>query len=284
MDYGLIIAKGSNVAADAAPMEKHAKVRSHLMFLHGKAYEGEESSHALAQKSVQRVTCCPCVEKHAKVSSHLMPLHGKAYEGGESPDASASFQPSRFCWTITSVVNAPTKWCSTRSDSRSQSVVTGTEAAPPTPVIAAQHRRRSNIQAVKSEESVPERVGIYSGISRWLLDVIESGYTLQFRHRPPHFNGTVSNIASKCPGSEKRGMQPARKGAVERIPPSELESGFYSRYFVVPKRDGGLCLILDLRPITRALCKRPFRMITLKQILAQIRVLSSKGFSAAART
>ncbi len=27
----------------------------------------------------------------------------------------ASYQPSRFRWTITSVVHAPTKWCSTRS-------------------------------------------------------------------------------------------------------------------------------------------------------------------------
>ncbi len=40
---------------------------------------------------------------------------------------------------------------------------------------------------------------------------------------------------------------------------------------MVPKRDGGLRPILDLRPINRALCKRPFRMMTLKQILAQIR-------------
>ncbi len=39
----------------------------------------------------------------------------------------------------------------------------------------------------------------------------------------------------------------------------------------MPKRDGGLRPILDLRPINRALGKRPFRMLTLKQILAQIR-------------
>ncbi len=40
---------------------------------------------------------------------------------------------------------------------------------------------------------------------------------------------------------------------------------------MIPKRDGGLRPILDLRPINRALGKRPFRMLTLKQILAQIR-------------
>ncbi len=39
----------------------------------------------------------------------------------------------------------------------------------------------------------------------------------------------------------------------------------------MPKREGGLCPILDLGPINRALGKHPFRMLTLKQILAQIR-------------
>ncbi len=33
---------------------------------------------------------------------------------------------------------------------------------------------------------------------------------------------------------------------IEVVPPSERESGFYSRYFVVPKKDGGLRPILDL--------------------------------------
>ncbi len=44
-----------------------------------------------------------------------MPLRRKARKGEESPDSGASYQPSRFRWTITSVDHAPTKWCSTRS-------------------------------------------------------------------------------------------------------------------------------------------------------------------------
>ncbi len=49
--------------------------------------------------------------KRAKVRSHMTPLHGKAREGEESPDAlkGASYQPSRFCRTITPVVYAPTR-------------------------------------------------------------------------------------------------------------------------------------------------------------------------------
>ncbi len=84
--------------------EKRAKARSHLMPLRGKAREGGESPGAPARKSARRrgVTWCPCTEKRAKARSHLMPRH-------------APYQPSSFRWTITSVVHAPTKCCSTRS-------------------------------------------------------------------------------------------------------------------------------------------------------------------------
>ncbi len=60
------------------------------------------------------------------------------------------------------------------------------------------------------------------------------------------------------------------KGAAEIVPLDQSESGFYSHYFLVPKKDGSLRPILDLRHLNRALMKRPFRMTTLKQILSQI--------------
>ncbi len=37
---------------------------------------------------------------------------------------------------------------------------------------------------------------VIPGISRWLLNVIERGYTLQFRRRPPRFNGVVQSLTS----------------------------------------------------------------------------------------
>ncbi len=60
------------------------------------------------------------------------------------------------------------------------------------------------------------------------------------------------------------------KGAVETDSPAQSKSGFYSRYFLVPKKDGGLRPILDLGHLSRALIKRPFRIIALKQILSQV--------------
>ncbi len=65
-------------------------------------------------------------------------------------------------------------------------------------------------------------------------------------------------------------MNLLEKGAIEIIPPAQSESGFYSRYFLIPKKDGGLRPILDLRLLNSVLMKRSFRMITLKQILSQI--------------
>ncbi len=61
------------------------------------------------------------------------------------------------------------------------------------------------------------------------------------------------------------------KDAIEPVPPAEMKSGFYSPYFIVPKKDGGLRPILDLRVLNRALHKLPFRMLTQKHIFQCVR-------------
>lgn len=60
------------------------------------------------------------------------------------------------------------------------------------------------------------------------------------------------------------------KGAIEMVPPVLSHSAFYSRYFPVPKKDGGTRPILDLRHLNRAPMRRPFKMITTRQILTQV--------------
>ncbi|KAL0188417.1 hypothetical protein M9458_015516, partial [Cirrhinus mrigala] len=54
-----------------------------------------------------------------------------------------------------------------------------------------------------------------------------------------------------------------RKKAVEVVPTYGRESGFYCRYFIVP--------ILDLRLLNRTVMRLKFRMLTLKQVVSQIR-------------
>ncbi len=61
------------------------------------------------------------------------------------------------------------------------------------------------------------------------------------------------------------------KGAIEYVPHSNREIGFYRRYFIVPKKDGGLRPILDLRVLNISVMKLKFKMLTLRQIVSQIR-------------
>ncbi len=44
-------------------------------------------------------------------------------------------------------------------------------------------------------------------------------------------------------GNGTRSESSVREGAIEYVPHSNRETGLYSRYFIVPKKDGGLCPI-----------------------------------------
>ncbi len=111
------------------------------------------------------------------------------------------------------------------------------------------------------------------GVSEWVMGIMKQGYSLQFARRSPRFSGVVSTSVQGENARVLRSevMTLLEKGAIEMVPPALSESGFYSRYFLVPKKDGGLRPILDLRRLNHALMRRLFRMITLKQILSQIR-------------
>ncbi len=110
------------------------------------------------------------------------------------------------------------------------------------------------------------------GVSEWVMGIIKQGYSLQFARRPLRFSGVVSTSVQGENARVLRSevMTLLEKGAIEMVPPALSGSGFYSRYFLVPKKDGGLRPILDLRCLNHALMRRPFRMITLKQILSHI--------------
>ncbi len=101
-------------------------------------------------------------------------------------------------------------------------------------------------------------------VSDCVLGIIKRGRTLQFARRPLWFRGVVSTLVQRSTAQVLHAevMSLLVKGAVETVPPAQSESGFYSHYFLVPKKDGGLRPILDLRHLNRTLMKRPFRMIT----------------------
>ncbi len=90
---------------------------------------------------------------------------------------------------------------------------------------------------------------------------------------PPRFDGvhlTVVNSASKASVLQQELSSLLQKGAIEEVPQSDVERGFFSCYFLVPKRDGGLRPILDLRRLNFSLYKGKFKMLTIKTIMSQV--------------
>jgi hypothetical protein len=62
------------------------------------------------------------------------------------------------------------------------------------------------------------------------------------------------------------------KGAIELVPPGQEGQGFYSTFFIVPKKDGGLRPILNLKPLNVYMEKSHFKMETLRSIIQALHV------------
>src|SRR4029434_7959819 len=62
-----------------------------------------------------------------------------------------------------------------------------------------------------------------------------------------------------------------RKEAISIVLPEEEAAGFYSRYFLVPKKDGNYRPILDLRVLNKTLMLLRFRMLTPRRLVQFIR-------------
>ncbi|XP_039904294.1 uncharacterized protein LOC120744181 [Simochromis diagramma] len=82
----------------------------------------------------------------------------------------------------------------------------------------------------------------------WVVRTLERGYRLQFATTPPRFHRVIFSLAK---GESARILQEEittllSKGAVRDIPQEQSQCGFYSKYFLVPKKGGGLRPILDL--------------------------------------
>ncbi len=66
------------------------------------------------------------------------------------------------------------------------------------------------------------------------------------------------------------------KVAIEYVPHSNRETGFYSQYFIVPKKDGGMRPILDLRVLNESIFALPVGLLHMRPLQWWLR---TKGFS-----
>ncbi len=85
-----------------------------------------------------------------------------------------------------------------------------------------------------------------------------------------HISGAAEQEQPQTSKAKQEIKALLEKEAIEYVPHSNRETGFYSRYFIVPKKDGGLRPILDLRVLNVSILKLKFKMLTLRQIVSQI--------------
>ncbi|KAL0201455.1 hypothetical protein M9458_004642, partial [Cirrhinus mrigala] len=106
----------------------------------------------------------------------------------------------------------------------------------------------------------------------WVIHTITRGYRLQFAKRPPRFNGVISSHTEQSSTHILKDEISSLlvKGAIRVVPPHLRSQGFYSRYFLVPKKDGSLHPILDFKVLNKHLRKYNFRMLTHGSLLRSI--------------
>lgn len=109
-------------------------------------------------------------------------------------------------------------------------------------------------------------------VNLWVLATISQGYRLQFTTKPPPSNGVVQSVATgeSAVVLKDEISSLLRKRAIRMVPEAESHHRFYSRYFLIPKRGGGLRPILDLRILNKRLRRYKFRMLTNKLLLHSV--------------
>ncbi len=197
---------------------------------------------------------CNCVPGPIPLGAYLSAVSGVGFEDATRP----SLTPSTPPWNQVSVAQL------TQTPLRAAS--TPPELSPcvpprcPTPVT-------SLIPLVLLVQCLGAWLALPSP-SRWLVRTIRLGYAIQFVPRPPKFRGIhfTPVRSSDAPVLREEIEVLLAKDAVEPVPPADIKAGFYSPYFIVPKKVNGLRPILDLRTLNRALHKLLFKMLTQKCI------------------
>lgn len=123
------------------------------------------------------------------------------------------------------------------------------EPAPSTSSFRPRPSERREEQKASMAAHVTECVSVGN-------EYFKSGYRIQFGFRPPVFNGIVATLGhqeSERVFFNKELQYLLAKRAIEKVPLRERESGYYSQFFIVSKKRGGLHSILDLRGLNSTL-------------------------------
>jgi hypothetical protein len=99
----------------------------------------------------------------------------------------------------------------------------------------------------------------------WIVSVLREGYNLEFENLPRLSTHPIWGLNSNHPQVKEEILKMIEKGALEEVR-NPNSPGFYSRVFVVPKKDGKLRPVIDLKILNKFLRKKPFKMETPQSI------------------
>ncbi|CAN2390178.1 Reverse transcriptase (RNA-dependent DNA polymerase), partial [Pristimantis euphronides] len=104
----------------------------------------------------------------------------------------------------------------------------------------------------------------------WVKEVVSVGYSLEFwTHPPPCFFQSVPPVASaKASALFKAVDALLLRRVIVPVPQHDQFRGLYSNLFVIPKKDGSIRPILDLRDLNRYVKVRLFQMESLRLVIA----------------
>ena len=107
--------------------------------------------------------------------------------------------------------------------------------------------------------------------NKWVLSIIRNGFRIPFIKIPPLSSVPIRMSQSSSPFLREEIENLLNKRAVERVQ-NPGTPGFYSRIFLVPKKNGKYRLILDLSLLKRYIEKQAFKMETVKSVRQAMRL------------
>ncbi|XP_078025738.1 uncharacterized protein LOC144463846 [Epinephelus lanceolatus] len=133
-------------------------------------------------------------------------------------------------------------------------------------------RPPDNYQALANLSPPPashETAWLALGADPWVVSTMTHGYRIQLSCRPPVTRKPTFTTVSD---PQRRLVLEAElstlleKAAIREVASGDHQVGFFSRYFLTPKKDGGLCPILDLRGLNRYLQPLRYRFLTVPRV------------------
>lgn len=126
---------------------------------------------------------------------------------------------------------------------------------------------------------VGARLGLYwqnwqtIGAEPWVISVLRGGYRLQFDNVTPPLTSSPTELSysTSHPLFQELLSQVQKLLLKKAVEPVDIRSsGFYSRLFLAPKKNGDWRPVIDLSPLNKFITPPKFKMETVKSILGSL--------------